>query len=1223
MDEAKNKENLNKRIQKIEQKEAKRVEKQIAKREQRFSKMLDNQMNMLEKFYETSNKKTKDRLSSGLQNQQTILEDNLSDMKREFNLYAKYMDNSTRKYYKGMISVADENLQTMKDTVSKRFGEMTDDIEDEIVGMTDSISDRVKRFTKDIRDAAIALELTDVADNVKSQLTDITDSFIDNFRERSAMYNGNITKGSYQKMIGSVVDSSYAMSRSEASELVNSVMDEMSMKTGEQLEPYLKEISALHTSIDANINDMTGIMRADINSGARGAIFKSISNIATGLGSDTNLTVDSNAMLSSMNEHIEDLFNLSKGDSKKFTGMTKSLATMEGIQQQEYNKGVEEAGGKIVEWSKMSVPELLKDDDFVHFTALSGMTAQDFRDNIDSGNADKVMMAMQDTLKDVKNDQFALNQRREMLGFSSDAVAMALADEDSLADNLKKVTDNINANADKTGSNAESMAGKSTGFVEKIGNWLSDSFPVRLVSDFFSQLDVKAANLANYAIIAYTAANAWGNVKGYFNSFKGISKGFKGMGTFFEKGGLKRIFSSKGALSGAIESGLSSVFGKTGGFFSKVFDGFKGVFSWVGRVFYANAPEGIIKALSKVGSKLWKPFSDFFGTIFSKIGSSGIGKLFGKLFGGGIFKVLGRFIPIIGGFFDVILDFFDGLNNVDKWFGENHNLFDTIMSGLIGSIFGTGGGVQGKNFMDDFLTILVGVLKGGAAGFAVGGPMGALAGAIIGGIANAIGGDRIANAFNDFKDRIIGIFEGVFDALHDLVADSWVGKLFGMEKTNPDATTSDNLGTIFKGGLELNPFLAPAMAVYNKMTTPIDDSDIGSHADGLSNVPYDNYLAYLHKGEAVLTANQAGAVRSDGGIDVGNSGSLINALGLNGEIGQGRSVFEKVLRGVFGITGEDTYGVGGLFGTILKNLFNIGSDGIGGLFGGGSLLDKLKSLIGGSDSSSGGGKGAPMSTGKGDSKKVWDFLAGKGFSANAIAGIMGNLQEESGFRSGAIEGDMGKTNEDLLKQITASKDAFLAHQGGFGLAQWTSDNRKSDLWDYAQSKGKSVADYDTQLEFLFKELKENYSDTYDALMNGSISLEEACTVFGDKYEGFGANSAANRLANAKQVYQDSTATAGGGKPQYAQGTPWVPDTQVALIHEGEMVVPADVNPLNTTTSTTTVSDEDGSENVVDAIKWQVSRLEAKFDILINILSGGSSSTRGVSGSTSVDNLLRV
>ena len=71
-----------------------------------------------------------------------------------------------------------------------------------------------------------------------------------------------------------------------------------------------------------------------------------MSNIATGLGSDKDLTVDSNAMLSSMNEHIEDLYGLSKKDSVKFKGMTKSLAIMEGIQQQQYNKGVEEAGGK-------------------------------------------------------------------------------------------------------------------------------------------------------------------------------------------------------------------------------------------------------------------------------------------------------------------------------------------------------------------------------------------------------------------------------------------------------------------------------------------------------------------------------------------------------------------------------------------------------------------------------------------------------------------------------------------------------------------------------------------------------------------------------------------------------------------------------------------------------------------------------------------------------------
>lgn len=31
---------------------------------------------------------------------------------------------------------------------------------------------------------------------------------------------------------------------------------------------------------------------------------------------------------------------------------------------------------------------------------------------------------------------------------------------------------------------------------------------------------------------------------------------------------------------------------------------------------------------------------------------------------------------------------------------------------------------------------------------------------------------------------------------------------------------------------------------------------------------------------------------------------------------------------------------------------------------------------------------------------------------------------------------------------------------------------------------------------------------------------------------------------------------------YAKGTAWIPNTQVALLHEGEMVVPKDKNPLN-------------------------------------------------------------
>lgn len=1224
MSELQDRKQLNKRIQQIEEKEAKRVEKNIARREKRFAKMLDSQMTMLESFYSTSNKVAKGMLRDSMDGQQAILEDSLADMKREFNLYAKYMDNTTRKYYKGMISVADESLTTMKETVSKRFGEISDEFDEEMVGMTSSFTDRIKRFSKGIRDAAVALELTDMADSVKSSLTDITDSFIDNFRERSAKLNGNITKSDYQRMIGNVVDSSYSMGRNEASELVNGIMDEMGMKTAKQLDPYLKEVASLHTAIDANISDLSSIIKMDINSGGKGEILKEMSNIATGLGSDKDLTVDSNAMLSSMNEHIEDLYGLSKKDSVKFKGMTKSLAIMEGIQQQQYNKGVEEAGGKIVEWSKMSVPELQKDDDFLNFMARSGMSAEEFRKAIDTGHSDEVMKSMQQLFIANKDDAYALNQLRESMGFSSDAVAQMFADADSLTGDLKKVTDNINKNSNLSGSNAESMAGYASGPIEKIGNWLSDSLPVRMVSDFFGELDIKAANMANYAIIAYTISDRWGDVK---DMLKMVSSPFKSFGKFLKGGGFKTLFSSKGALSQGIESGLRTLFTGKGSFISTIVGKFKSVFSWIGKVFYANAPDMMIKAFSKVGSKLGGVFSSFFGKIFDKIGSTGIGKLASKLFSGGIFKVLGKVIPIVGGFFDVILDFFDGIGKADEWFGKDHSLLQTITGGIIGAIFGTGKGVQGEDLMGDIFTILGGALKGGAAGFVVGGPVGALAGAIIGAIANAIGGDRVASAFksltdyiSSIPDRIVGVFTSAFNAVHDLIADSWVGSLLGMSKNNPSASMGDNTNTLMKTVAMATPF-----GVVSNLL-----GSFGSHAGGLSEVPYDNYPAFLHKGEAVLTSQQAGAVRSDGGIPITGGNSLIEALGIDGQVGQGRSILERVFRGVFGITGQDTYGEGGLFGNIFKHLLNLGTGGVlGNLIGGsGSIFDKLKEFLKGggsssSGSSSGGGKPANMSTGSGDGKKIWDFLAKAGYSAEGIAGILGNLHEESGFRSGAIQDDGGTTNEDLVKQITASKEAFLADWRGFGLAQWTDKGRKSALWDFAQSKGTSVADFQTQLEFLLKELQEGYKGTSDAL-KGQISVDKASEIFGREYEGFGADSAASRLEKSKKFYEENTK----GTPQYAQGTPWVPDTQVALIHEGEMVVPADKNPLssdNTSNAVGLPTDNSGSDDIVDAIKWQVSRLESKLDALINVVASSNSNYRGngFGSDSSVNNLLKV
>ena len=158
------------------------------------------------------------------------------------------------------------------------------------------------------------------------------------------------------------------------------------------------------------------------------------------------------------------------------------------------------------------------------------------------------------------------------------------------------------------------MAGYASGPIEKLSNWLSDSFPVRMVSDFFGELDVKAANMANYAIIAYTVANQWGDVK---SLLKTIASPMKGFGSFLKGGGLKALFSSKGALSDGIARGLKYVFTGNGSFIALIIKKFKSVFSWIGKVFYANAPDKMIKVFSKIGSKMAPVFSKILLVIYS------------------------------------------------------------------------------------------------------------------------------------------------------------------------------------------------------------------------------------------------------------------------------------------------------------------------------------------------------------------------------------------------------------------------------------------------------------------------------------------------------------------------------------------------------------------------------------------------------------------------------
>ena len=163
-----------------------------------------------------------------------------------------------------------------------------------------------------------------------------------------------------------------------------------------------------------------------------------------------------------------------------------------------------------------------------------------------------------------------------------------------------------------------------------------------------------------------------------------------------------------------------------------------------------------------------------------------------------------------------------------------------------------------------------------------------------------------------------------------------------------------------------------------------------------------------------------------------------------------------------------------------------------------SILDKLKSKFGKS-------KKPLFGRGEDVGEHIWNYLSSKGLGSLAIAGIMGNMQQESGFNPKVMEGG-GESDE-----------VNLDSDRGYGLCQW-SFSRKQDLANFAQSQGKSSGDLETQLDFMLSELSRG--DTISKMDNAG-SAGEAAAIFHSDFErsNDGPEVIKNRMDNAEQAFQ--------------------------------------------------------------------------------------------------------
>lgn len=169
--------------------------------------------------------------------------------------------------------------------------------------------------------------------------------------------------------------------------------------------------------------------------------------------------------------------------------------------------------------------------------------------------------------------------------------------------------------------------------------------------------------------------------------------------------------------------------------------------------------------------------------------------------------------------------------------------------------------------------------------------------------------------------------------------------------------------------------------------------------------------------------------------------------------------------------------------------------------------------------------------GKTNEEKIWNYFKCKGFNDFGTAGMMGNLYAESGLKPNNLQNTgntkLGMTDDEYVAAIdngTYTKDQFVYDKQGAFLAQWTYWSRKKALYEFMVSRGVSIGDLEMQLDFIYKELTENYKSLVTTLKTATSVLEASNAVL-LKYErpADQSETVQKRRASYGQSYYDKYA----------------------------------------------------------------------------------------------------
>lgn len=1009
------------------------------------SKLVEQQNKDLQKYYNTTSQFYKNKLAKRLASRNEEMDNLISTIDR----------------LRGKIDNVDDSLVTLADTVEDRMS----DISDSILDITDEIGDQVSKSFSDmfgeIREAMMSLELNAIFQGVGEDI----DNFVENRRQTLSRVGNDFDEDAYSKTISGVVKDLSSYSRTESSEFVSEFVKQTRIQNMEKVDNYVTEMAAQAKAYGVAVSDLENLMWQDKNSGSEGKMFQSVSNIAGLLENDKDLNTSADSILSALNEKAEDIYGLASGDSKTQMKMYKSVASIQAIQDSAANKGVSDLAEGLSTWSSMSRMEMYKDDNIKKLAGNLGMSIDEFHDTLkySENGAQEIFAKTKAFTEGLSEAQVNALRENGTLGWASnDASILALRSMDwnDFNEVMRNTTDTI-SKVDTIGdrSIAQEKENKTVSRWTKMWNDFKNNPISNFFGDMAGELDFSLANAANAVVVAsnvgsfYEEMKKWTSGGTFGDALKGGLSSVKGTLTQW----FPKLSTGASKLSGVFTSGIT----KLGGFFktgmSSLGTAFTsglsnlGTFASNAGSTIANGASSTISSLTGAGGLLQGASLTSWGTGAASKAISTLGPAAGGLLAlkdaiVGVTKskdwlgdeagstASGKVSSFIGGALGGSSSGVKGaLGGAAKGalIGSFAGPIGTAIGGLIGGVTGAIGGERITKFIKGTwdtvsdlggkaFTYVSGKMDKGVENFAEftsdKGPLTRSLGNMVQnnwntvketgkeikdlwadpdkGFFSKVGGTLVSVVTLPFK-QLGGIVSGLKDGFSSFFSDlgeGLSGVFSGVKKDYQNY--KDNGGKFGVLGYAGSKIKQGASIVGDKVKGFL------GFADGLSEVPNDGW-AYIHKGEAVLTADQAVNARADGGIDTSGNNILLESINDSLEI----------IRKLNGISFKDN----SLIQKLQKDFYEKEDKA--------RKYDKKyqKSLLKGITGSALGGSSSLLGT----VGKLWNFVTGKKSSGS------------SSVSSGSVSGGVASTLSSTLSGGSSSLASFVSdmtsqHEGSIG-----------------------------------------------------------------------------------------------------------------------------------------------------------------------------------------------